>query len=543
MGNSFDYVKVNLASPTRIRSWGTRQLPNGQIVGEIQNQDTLDYKTLKPSPGGLFCETIFGPVRSTERRYRTGLIELNSPVVHIWYLKGRRSKLATVLGRRKKDVVEEIVLYGAYKIQAELEEMDLKEISVGLRNGIPSTLKPDDGDDHKRTIVRIRLLEQFIASDSHPSWMVLTVIPVLPPDLRPLLQTEEGLLVSHDLNDLYRRVINRNKRLRDLRDISVPIIVIRNEERMLQEAVDALLDNGRLTSPVVGSNKQPLKSLSKIIEGKEGRFRRNLLGKRVDYSGRSVIVAGPELGLGQCGVPFEMVVTLFEPFILHRLVYCHVAPTYRAARKLLQGYEGLIWPLVQDVIRGHPVLLNRAPTLHRLGIQAFEPILIRGKAIKLHPLVCSGFNADFDGDQMAIHIPLSLESQLEARLLMLSSRHFLSPGSLGKVNLCPSQDVVLGCYYMTIAFSAQQSDKTYYFSSFNDVITAYHQGKLSLHNFLWVKCNDLEGQIREGRETQIGDSKYSISPYKKIKKTHDGEVVSIYIRTTPGRILLNQAFQ
>ena len=605
---SFDYVKINLASPKRIRSWGERILPNGQIVGEVTKPETINYRTLKPEMHGLFCERIFGPVNDWEchcgkykrvrhkgiicercgveviesnvRRHRIGFIELASPVTHVWYVKGRPSKIATILNISLKEL-EQVVYFNSYivinsgtsteltnkqllgetdwaafdyanegksdveiaigaeAIQTLMDQMDLKKESTFLRTTIPMA----KGPDREKLIKRLRVIDQFIASECNPSWMVLNIIPVLPPDLRPMVQLDGGRFATSDLNDLYRRVINRNNRLARLQEIMAPELIIRNEKRMLQEAVDALIDNGKRGRAVVGLNNRPLKSLSDIIEGKQGRFRQNLLGKRVDYSGRSVIIVGPELKLNQCGLPREMAIELFQPFVIHRLIYEGLVNNIKAAKNIIQKNEALTWKILAQVMKGHPILLNRAPTLHRLGIQSFEPILVEGRAIKLHPLVCPAFNADFDGDQMAVHIPLCLEAQTEARILMLAPNNFLSPAT-GEPILTPSQDMVLGCFYLTAHNPSQQSLGKHYFANLDDVIIAYHQVKISLHSFIWVRANDLEDQVSlEGEETQIGDFKYLISPYKKVKKTQDGKVVSIYIRTTPGRILLNEAFK
>jgi len=605
---SFDYVKINLASPMRIRSWSERVLPNGQIVGEITKPETINYRTLKPEMHGLFCERIFGPVNDWEchcgkykrvrhkgiicercgveviesnvRRHRIGFIELASPVTHVWYVKGRPSKIATILNISLKEL-EQIVYFNSYividpgsstevttkqllgetdwaafdyahegksdveisigaeAIQTLMERIDLKQESSFLRNSI-SLAK---GLEREKLIKRLRVIDQFIASECKPSWMVLSIIPVLPPDLRPMVQLDGGRFATSDLNDLYRRVINRNNRLARLQEIMAPELIIRNEKRMLQEAVDALVDNGKRGRAVVGLNNRPLKSLSDIIEGKQGRFRQNLLGKRVDYSGRSVIIVGPELKLNQCGLPREMAIELFQPFVIHRLIYEGIVNNIKAAKNIIQKNEALTWKILAQVMKGHPILLNRAPTLHRLGIQSFEPILVEGRAIKLHPLVCPAFNADFDGDQMAVHIPLCLEAQTEARILMLAPNNFLSPAT-GEPILTPSQDMVLGCFYLTANNPSQQKLSDCYFANFNEVILAYHQGEISLHTFIWVRYMDsLQHSDLVGPETQIGDKKYSISPYLKIKKTVEGEIVSKYIRTTPGRILLNEAFK
>ena len=605
---SFDYVKINLASPTRIRSWSERVLPNGQLVGEITKPETINYRTLKPEIHGLFCERIFGPVNDWEchcgkykrvrhkgiicercgveviesnvRRHRIGFIELASPVTHVWYVKGRPSKIATILNISLKEL-EQIVYFnsyivtnsgastelstkqllgetdwaafdyahegksdveisiGAQAIQTLMEQLDLKKESSSLRESI-SLAK---GPEREKLIKRLRVIDQFIASECNPSWMVLNIIPVLPPDLRPMVQLDGGRFATSDLNDLYRRVINRNNRLARLQEIMAPELIIRNEKRMLQEAVDALIDNGKRGRAVVGLNNRPLKSLSDIIEGKQGRFRQNLLGKRVDYSGRSVIIVGPELKLNQCGLPREMAIELFQPFVIHRLIYEGLVNNIKAAKNIIQKNEVLTWKILAQVMQGHPILLNRAPTLHRLGIQSFEPILVEGRAIKLHPLVCPAFNADFDGDQMAVHIPLCLEAQTEARILMLAPNNFLSPAT-GEPILTPSQDMVLGCYYLTANNPSQQKETNYYFASFDDVILAYQQEEIYLHTFVWVRDKTITDQsVVDSREVTLEKSKYLISPYLQVRKGENGEVLSTYIRTTPGRILLNEAFK
>ena len=381
--------------------------------------------------------------------------------------------------------------------------------------------------------------------------MVLQIIPVLPPDLRPMVQLDGGRFATSDLNDLYRRVINRNNRLARLQEIMAPELIVRNEKRMLQEAVDTLIDNGKRGRSVVGLNNRPLKSLSNIIEGKQGRFRQNLLGKRVDYSGRSVIIVGPELKLNQCGLPREMAIELFQPFVIHRLIYEGRVNNIKAAKNIIKNNESLAWEILGQVMTGHPILLNRAPTLHRLGIQAFEPILVEGRAIKLHPLVCPAFNADFDGDQMAVHIPLCLEAQTEARILMLAPNNFLSPAT-GEPILTPSQDMVLGCFYLTANNPSQQKKGEHYFSSFDDAVMAYQQSELNLHTFVWVKCdNGLDPFVTPLEilpechffEKKIGEIVHLTSPYLQITKAVDGTTLTRYIRTTPGRILLNESFK
>ena len=546
MDRSFDYVKINLASPSRIREWGERKLPNGQVVGEITKPETINYRTLKPEMNGLFCERVFGPVNDWEchcgkykrirhkgivcercgveiidskvRRHRMGFIELASSVTHVWYVKGRPSKIALILGMTVKEL-EQIVYFNSYVVtkankdlnlsyQQLLSEADwlaidynddfsLKEntISIGAE-AIKTLLKNVDLQQSaseirellpfakrffsEKLIRRLRVINQFIASKFDPTWMILDILPVLPPDLRPMVQLDGGRFATSDLNDLYRRVINRNNRLARLQEIVAPELIIRNEKRMLQEAVDALIDNGKRGRAVVGLNNRPLKSLSDIIEGKQGRFRQNLLGKRVDYSGRSVIIVGPELKLNQCGLPSEMAIELFQPFVIHRLIYEGLVNNIKAAKSIIQKNGPLAWEILANVMEGHPILLNRAPTLHRLGIQSFEPILVSGRAIRLHPLVCPAFNADFDGDQMAVHIPLSLEAQSEARLLMLAPNNFLSPAT-GDAILTPSQDMVLGCFYLTANNPSQQLNKNHYFSDFEDAILAYQ-----IHKFIYI---------------------------------------------------------
>ena len=607
----FDFVKINLASPARIKAWGERILPNGQVVGEILKPETINYRTLKPEMGGLFCERIFGPVNDWEchcgkykrvrykgivcercgvevtesnvRRHRMGYVELASPVTHVWYVKGRPSKIALVLNlslkeleqiiyfnsyvvlkpdkagnllykellgemdwqafeATKTDIDDVIIGIGAEAIEKLLKELDLELEGKEIRAFLPSA----KNTDREKLIKRLRVIDQFIASGSNPSWMVLKYIPVLPPDLRPMVQLDGGRFATSDLNDLYRRVINRNNRLARLQEIMAPELIIRNEKRMLQEAVDALIDNGKRGRAVFGLNNRPLKSLSDIIEGKQGRFRQNLLGKRVDYSGRSVIIVGPELKLNQCGLPREMAIELFQPFVVHRLIYEGRVNNIKAAKNIIQKNEQLAWEILDNVMLGHPILLNRAPTLHRLGIQAFEPLLVEGRAIKLHPLVCPAFNADFDGDQMAVHIPLCLEAQTEARMLMLAPNNFLSPAT-GDPILTPSQDMVLGCYYLTATNPTQQTNKDLYFSSFEDVVIAYKQSVIQLHTFVWVRFEKNETSNLQDKKNFIKyaghDRNVYLSSETLIKEDLATQTSTNYIKTTPGRILLNQAFE
>nr|YP_009313091.1 RNA polymerase beta-subbunit [Dermonema virens]SCW21345.1 RNA polymerase beta-subbunit [Dermonema virens] len=617
----FDYIKISLASPQKIRAWGERTLPNGQIVGEVTKPETINYRTLKPEMDGLFCERIFGPVKDWEchcgkykrfrykgivcercgvevteakvRRHRMAYIELAAPVTHVWYLKGSTSYISLALDFTIKEV-EKIVYFhsyvvtnpgsyenlhykqllegyewraledklypessnlfaievsiGAEAIQKLLYDLDLESTAKLLREEslTPPKSSKQLSPKFNKKMKRLRLLDHFIATGASPSWMVFSVIPVIPPDLRPMVQLDGGRFATADLNEFYRRIINRNNRLSRLKSILAPEIIIRNEKRMLQEAVDALMDNGRRGRTVVGANNRPLKSLSDIIEGKQGRFRQNLLGKRVDYSGRSVIVVGPGLKLHQCGLPREMALELFQPFVIHRLILQGLVNNIKAAKKLIQKNERVVWTVLEEVIHGHPVLLNRAPTLHRLGIQAFEPLLVEGRAIKLHPLVCPAFNADFDGDQMAVHIPLSLEAQAEARLLMLAPHNFLSPAT-GQPILMPSQDMVLGCYYLTANNPSSQRGAGQYFSSLEDALLAYQQNVIDLHAYVWVR---FDGDVHSTRKDNLIESFNNNEGYvtnvfqdKIVKEDKNGFCSTQYIRTTAGRILFNKVIQ
>src|SRR5512136_3413939 len=498
----FDSIRISLASPEKIRSWSH---------GEVTKPETINYRTFKPERDGLFCARIFGPVtdweclcgkykrmkhrgvvcdkcgvevtRSKVRRERMGHIELAAPVSHVWFFKGLPSRIGQLLDitmrelervlyfeayvvvdpgdttLEEKQVLSEeqyregrqefgesfVAKMGAEAIQELLRRIDLDEMAGELRllmRTEPSVVK------RQKAAKRLRVVESFRKSGNRPEWMILEVIPVIPPELRPLVPLDGGRFATSDLNDLYRRVINRNNRLKKLLELRAPEVIVRNEKRMLQEAVDALFDNGRRGRVIKGSNGRPLKSLSDALKGKQGRFRQNLLGKRVDYSGRSVIVVGPELQLHQCGLPKLMALELFKPFIIHKLVEKGIAETVKRAKKIVERESPEVYEILEEIIQDHPVLLNRAPTLHRLGIQAFEPVLVEGKAIRIHPLVCAAFNADFDGGQMAVHIPLSFEAQLEARLLMVSSNNILKPSD-GRPVAEPSQDMVLGCYWLT----------------------------------------------------------------------------------------------
>nr|YP_010156036.1 RNA polymerase beta [Cumathamnion serrulatum]QQY85249.1 RNA polymerase beta [Cumathamnion serrulatum] len=618
--NHFDYVKISLASPSKIRSWGERTLPNGQIVGEVTKPETINYRTLKPEMDGLFCERVFGPVKDWEchcgkykrfrykgivcercgveiteskvRRHRMAYIELTAPVTHVWYLKGSTSYISLALDLTIKEL-EKIVYFHSYVVTnpGEYENLHYKqllegyewraledklypqssnlfgiEVSIGaeaiykllkdidLKGSIEilreESLKPSktikkNSPKFNKKMKRLRLLENFVSTGADPSWMIFFVIPVIPPDLRPMVQLDGGRFATADLNEFYRRIINRNNRLARLKAILAPEIIIRNEKRMLQEAVDALMDNGRRGRTVVGANNRPLKSLSDIIEGKQGRFRQNLLGKRVDYSGRSVIVVGPNLKLNQCGLPKEMALELFQPFVIHRLIMQGLVNNIKAAKKLIQKNDGLVWDVLEEVIHGHPVLLNRAPTLHRLGIQAFEPILVEGRAIKLHPLVCPAFNADFDGDQMAVHIPLSLEAQSEARLLMLAPHNFLSPAT-GYPIIMPSQDMVLGCYYLTTNNPSSYNGNGHYFSDLQDALLAYENTQIDLHAFIWVRFDTLLYDLDDDNfilNKVSNDKEEQIIYYKNkiVKLDNNNKHLVTYIRTTVGRILFNKA--
>ncbi|PSB31561.1 DNA-directed RNA polymerase subunit gamma [Chlorogloea sp. CCALA 695] len=610
----FDYVKIGIASPERIRQWGERTLPNGQTVGEVTKPETINYRTLKPEMDGLFCERIFGPAKDWEchcgkykrvrhrgivcercgvevtearvRRHRMGFIKLAAPVAHVWYLKGIPSYIAILLDMPLRDV-EQIVYFNAYVVlspgnadtlaykqlltedqwleiedQLYSEESELSGVEVGIGAEALARLLSDikleaeaeslreeianaKGQKRAKLIKRLRVIDNFVATGSLPESMVMKVIPVIPPDLRPMVQLDGGRFATSDLNDLYRRVINRNNRLARLQEILAPEIIVRNEKRMLQEAVDALIDNGRRGRTVVGANNRPLKSLSDIIEGKQGRFRQNLLGKRVDYSGRSVIVVGPKLKIHQCGLPREMAIELFQPFVIHRLIRSNVVNNIKAAKKLISRGDPSVWGVLEEVIEGHPVLLNRAPTLHRLGIQAFEPILVEGRAIQLHPLVCPAFNADFDGDQMAVHIPLSLESQAEARLLMLASNNILSPAT-GRPIVTPSQDMVLGCYYLTAENPNSNDGGVRYFASLDDAIMAYEQKQVHIHAKVWVRFDGLVDSDDDGVEKvekQSDGTRVITNNNIRRRENSDGELISQFVRTTPGRIIYNKTIQ
>jgi DNA-directed RNA polymerase subunit beta' len=554
---NFEMLKIGIASPDQVKAWSH---------GEVKKPETINYRTLKPERDGLFCERIFGPIKDWEchcgkykrirfkgvvcdrcgvevtkakvRRERMGHIELATPVSHIWYFKGVPSRIALLLDISPRSL-EKVLYYasyivldagertdlkykqilseteyreaqeryknafqaemGAVAIKALLSQLDLVTMSKDLR----MELKEVSGQKRIKIIKRLEVVEAFRKSGNRPEWMIMNVIPVIPPEVRPMVQLDGGRFATSDLNDLYRRVINRNNRLKKLLELGAPEVIVRNEKRMLQEAVDGLIDNGRRGRPVTGPNNRPLKSLSDMLKGKQGRFRQNLLGKRVDYSGRSVIVVGPNLKLNQCGLPKEMALELFKPFVMKKLVDNGLAHNIKSAKRMVERAKTEVWDVLDRVIREHPVLLNRAPTLHRLGIQAFEPVMVEGKAIQIHPLVCAAYNADFDGDQMAVHVPLSSSAQAEARLLMMSTSNLLSPAD-GRPVVSPTQDIVLGCHYLTIRREGVKGEGKA-FSSFNEAILAYDNGVVDLHAVIKVK--------------------------------HDGQL----LETTAGRLLFNEA--
>nr|ATN40702.1 RNA polymerase b'-subunit [Gomphoneis minuta var. cassieae] len=683
----FDYIKIKLASPFRILQWANRKLPNGQFVGEVQKSETINYRTFKPEMDGLFCERIFGPIKSLEcacgkykrvryeglicercgveltesrvRRHRMGYINLIYPVTHVWYINSRpnfmsllleveecekrldttytahsenckkcegfklttstivdlwderikRIKLASLAYfiaedeisfyglhwdlqqyRRSRELgysgyplkpypkpqtrrystpkyllrATPNFLIGAPLIKRELEKLNLKSEIFRMRcfilvcTKVLNKEKPIYDESRwfrkweqqriykirEQVIKRIRILENLVGTGSSPAWMILTILPVIPPALRPMIQLEGGRFATSDLNELYRRIITRNNRLLRLLEIDAPQLIIRNEKRLLQEAVDTLIDNGKRGKIALSANNRPLKSLSDIIKGKHGRFRQNLLGKRVDYSGRSVIVVGPSLKLNQCGLPYEMAIELFQPFIIRELINQGLASNMKIAKNLIQHNESIIDPVLEKVLKNHPIFLNRAPTLHRLGIQAFEPILVQGRAIKLHPLVCSAFNADFDGDQMAVHIPLSLEAQAECYMLMLAPYNFLSPAN-GEPIIMPSQDMVLGCYYLTVNNIKGLLGSNHYFANLDDVILAHNQNQIEIHSEIWVRIKEINPSVSNLVKVLTLNDGTMIEYYndRQIRKTKDGEIIVHYIRTTTGRAIFNYIIQ
>ena len=554
----FDKLKIGLASDEKIREWSK---------GEVKKPETINYRTLKPEKDGLFCERIFGPTKDWEchcgkykrvrykgivcdrcgvevtkakvRRERMGHIELAAPVAHIWYFKGIPSRIALLLDISPRSL-EKVIYFASYivtdkgtsgliktqvltekeyheaeerygrgsfkaEMGAEAIEKLLKEIDVEkLAEKLKKELEKASEQKKVKLIKRLDTVESFRLSGNKPEWMIMNVVPVIPPELRPMVQLDGGRFATSDLNDLYRRVINRNNRLKRLLELGAPEIIVRNEKRMLQESVDALIDNGRRGRPVTGAGNRPLKSLSDLLKGKQGRFRQNLLGKRVDYSGRSVIVVGPELKIYQCGLPKEMAVELFKPFVMKELVGRGIAHNIKNAKRMVERLRPEVWDILEEVIKDHPVMLNRAPTLHRLGIQAFEPVLVEGRAIKLHPLVCTAFNADFDGDQMAVHVPLSPEAQAEARYLMLSANNLLKPQD-GKPVTVPTQDMILGSYYLTMVVDGEIGEGTY-FKDVDEAIMAYANGEVGLHAKVWIRMfKEIDGEIKHKKiETTVG---------------------------------------
>ncbi len=567
---TFDRMQIKMASPEQILEWS---------YGEVRKPETINYRTLKPERDGLFCERIFGPTkdwechcgkykrvrfkgvicdrcgvevtRSRVRRERMGHIKLAAPVSHIWYFKGIPSRMGLLLNISPR-ILEKVLYFvsyivldpgdtdlearqvlseqeyreardkwgngfsagmGAESIKKLLQDIDLEDLRVELR----AELKEVSGQRKIKAIRRLEVVEAFLQSGNRPEWMILDVVPVIPPELRPMVQLDGGRFATSDLNDLYRRVINRNNRLRRLLDLGAPDIIVRNEKRMLQEAVDALIDNGRRGRPVVGPGNRPLKSLSDLLKGKQGRFRQNLLGKRVDYSGRSVIVVGPELKMHQCGLPKEMALELFKPFVMKRLVHDGMAHNIKSAKRMVERVRPEVWDVLEDVIREHPVLLNRAPTLHRLGIQAFEPILVEGRALKIHPLVCTAYNADFDGDQMAVHVPLSAEAQTEARLLMLSSNNILNPKD-GRPVASPTQDMVLGSYYLTIIrdTNVYNPETVHHYTSMDEAYRAYVNGDLDLHDWIEVPKPEEWDTIWVDKDTEIPFPKDENGNFKRL---------------------------
>ena len=556
--NTFESIKIGLASPKQIREWS---------YGEVTKPETINYRTLKPETDGLFCERIFGPqkdwechcgkykrirykgkvcercgveiTRSKFRRERMGHIELAAPVSHIWYFKGIPSRIGLMLDLSPR-LLEKVLYFASYivtdpgegtglekqqilsdneyremrekyeddfqagmgaeAIKKLLEEIDLEKLSAQLKE----ELETASGQKKVRLVKRLEVVEAFRMSGNRPEWMIMDVVPVIPPDIRPMVQLDGGRFATSDLNDLYRRVINRNNRLKKLLELEAPDIIIRNEKRMLQESVDALIDNGRRGRPVTGPNNRALKSLSDMLKGKQGRFRQNLLGKRVDYSGRSVIVVGPELKMYQCGLPKEMALELFKPFVMKRLVETKVSANIKAARKAVERAKPEVWDALEVVIKGHPVLLNRAPTLHRLGIQAFEPVLVEGRALKLHPLVCTAYNADFDGDQMAVHVPLSAEAQAEARFLMLAAGNLLKPSD-GRPVAVPSQDMILGSYYLTLDKNGEPGEGKI-FRNEDEALMAYDAKYITLHSKIKVRrTQEINGEMKTGLvDTTVG---------------------------------------
>ncbi len=621
---AFDKIKIGLASPEKIRKWATRKVGDKEVLGEVTKPETINYRTLKPEKDGLFCEKIFGPnkdwechcgkykkirykgvvcdrcgvevTKSSVRRERMGCVELATPVSHIWYFKGIPSRMGLILDISPR-VLEKVLYFASYIVldpmdtsleyKQVLSEKEFREAyeefggkfrvgmgaeavkellqSIDVEKGaeeLKAELFEATGQKKAKIVKRLEVFEAFRSSGNKPEWMIMDVIPVIPPDLRPMVQLEGGRFATSDLNDLYRRIINRNNRLKRLLELGAPEIIVRNEKRMLQEAVDALIDNGRRGRAVTGPGNRALKSLSDMLKGKQGRFRQNLLGKRVDYSGRSVIVVGPELKIYQCGLPKEMAIELFKPFVMKELVEQGTAHNIKAAKKMVERLQTEVWDVLEEVIKEHPVMLNRAPTLHRLGIQAFEPVLVEGRAIKLHPLVCTAFNADFDGDQMAVHLPLSVEAQAECRFLLLSPNNLLKPSDGAPVAV-PSQDMVLGIYYLTMdkmvdhsndaEIVAKASRKTY--KSEADVKAALDEGKIGTHDYIKYDAGDrivvcepidvLGHYFSSVNQAILAYENGDISLHQKIRVKRKvfngaGEEIEGTINTTLGRCIFNE---
>ena len=614
---SFDKIKIGLASPEKIREWSR---------GEVTKPETINYRTLKPEKDGLFCEKIFGPSKDWEchcgkykkirykgvvcdrcgvevtkasvRRERMGSVELATPVSHIWYFKGIPSRMGLILDISPR-VLEKVLYFASYIVLDPMETtLDYKQVlsekefreayeefggkfRVGMgaeaikellmdidvekeAEQLKSELFEATGQKKAKIVKRLEVFEAFRNSGNKPEWMILDVIPVIPPDLRPMVQLDGGRFATSDLNDLYRRIINRNNRLKRLLELGAPEIIVRNEKRMLQEAVDALIDNGRRGRPVTGPGNRALKSLSDMLKGKQGRFRQNLLGKRVDYSGRSVIVVGPELKIYQCGLPKEMAIELFKPFVMKELVANGTAHNIKSAKKMVERLQTEVWDVLEDVIKEHPVMLNRAPTLHRLGIQAFEPILVEGKAIKLHPLVCTAFNADFDGDQMAVHLPLSVEAQAECRFLLLSPNNLLKPSDGAPVAV-PSQDMVLGIYYLTMdrmvdhskeeEIASTVAEDAPIYDTDEEIKEALDKGIIGAHDMIKYHADDrvvicepidaLGHSFSDINQAILAYENKEISLHQRIKVKRtvfngEGKEVTGIIDTTLGRCLFNE---
>jgi DNA-directed RNA polymerase subunit beta' len=580
----FDYIKINLSSPDLIKSWGTRQVQNDTVIAEIENSYTIHYRKRKPEPGGLFCERLFGPTTSyhcscgrythfspqnficevcgveltvsTVRRYRMGLITLYHPIPHIWFSKGRPNIIASLLGLANIDlqpILDFVKGYyfngkttmGGETLKYMLEELDLPRLAYALRCLLPTLSQ----SKLPEIIRRIRLIEHFISSGLNPSWMILEILPVLPPELRPMLELEAGNFATHDLNELYRRIINRNIRLGSFENFGYlcPLWLKTNDRRLLQQAVENLIENGKAGANTSNDRlNRPLKSLTDILKGKEGRFRQNLLGKRVDYSARTVIVSGPDLSSVQCGIPKLLALEIYRPFIAHSLIQLRVAKDFASAENIIETRPSYIWKIVKEVAKHHPVLINRAPSLHQYSMQAFLPVLCNGKAVRLPALSCAGFNADFDGDQVAIHLPLSIEAQYEARILITNVRTVLN--SSGMALLAPSQDALMGVSHLSedLTLLDAFSERLHYFSNFSDVIRALSLYIVHPRQKIWV-CTTYENiKFVENHTTSLLKERLENKIIKWsenyiVKEDLEGNILQTYLKTTPGRILLHYA--